>query len=488
MPQISLTESKLFKIWRCLDALEAIQLKKWLISPWCNSSAKLIELHDILCVYYPHFNSDGLNRVAIYQRLFPKRQLDTKLLATLMSLLTKKIEEFLVHQHLKQDMATQQEVLMKVYRNKGMRDQCMVKNKKRADTILAKKTRSWQDLLELSQLYEERYRLSDSRNKALHASESDLLKASQYSNLAYIWRKYRLLLELSEREKILGIDYALDQQLNSLPREAVEHMPVLQLYQEFLKNRNKTNIAHFENLKNLWLQQRQYIDQQDQSILLFYLINIGARIHLQGVKSILSQLLTLYKIGVHENLLTEGNQMTVRTFANIVTTANLEGDFYFVRTLISKHSHTLPMAIQADAVTWAKTHLAFNSKDAQLWKSSLKLQQIGSIKNTFTIRTRVLLIQMWLEDFFSKKEQDGSFMLYFCDAFSLQLKRSKLYGPKRLAAIRIFIKYSRTLIRFKMRNRLEKDKLMKLRAEILAVPEMQAKQWLLEQIGKKLGE
>lgn len=488
MPKTSFSESKLFKIWRLLEGSEAVQLKKWLLSPWVNTPAHLIDLHNILCKYYPHFRAKGLTRSAVFQQLFPQRKLDTKLLATLMSLLTRKMEEFLLHNHLRQDEELQQQLLIQVLHNRGKRDWVRDRTSKRIDLLLANGANTWEDTLWLSRLHEKRYRLSTSRDKALQAGEADLLEANHFNDLAYKWRKYRYLLELSEREKILGVDYRIEKQLALLPAAGDAHIPALQLYRTFIDNRNKYGISHFAALKQLWLEQHQFINQQDQSILLFYLINIGARIHLQGGRSILSQLLDLYKIGVKEHLLLEGNQMTTRTFANIVTTANLVGDFDFVRLLLEQHSHSLPEPIQQDAITWAKTHLAFNSKDPKLWESSSQLQQIGSIKNTFSIRTRVLLMQMWFEDYFSGKEKDGNFMLYFCEAFSLQLKRSKLYSPERLAALRAFIKYSRTLIRLKMRNRLHTNKLEEIRAAVEAVPRMPARAWLMQQLDKITGE
>lgn len=490
MPLKPIHQSKLFEIWRKLDQQEAIRLKKWLSGSYSNTSEQLLQLHTILSVYYPDFKAEALSRAAVFQQLYPTRSFNSKLLATLMSLLTKKIEAFLVQDHFLQDQNLQQQLLLQVYQQKEMPLPLQRTLTQSIDQLSAKRATSWEDISLLSQLYEKRYRLSTSREKALRTGDDDLLQAQYFNDLAYRWREYRFLLELRERERITGVDYSIKQRLALLNEGEPETVATLQLYRTFITMDGEEGKAagRFAEIKQLWFQQRQEINKEDQSILLFYLINLGVRIHLRGKNKILAELLELYKIGVEEDLMLSNNQMTARTFANIVTTANLLGDFEFTRTLLRKYSAALPDAIRADAITWATTHLAFYSKDKKLWKSSLQLQQMGSIHNTFIVRTRILLIQMWFEDFFSGRERDGNFMLYFCDAFNLQLKRSKLYSEDRLAGMRAFIKYTRTLIRLKMRNRLEKDKLKEMKVLIEQRTLMPAKDWLLGQIKQVIRE
>lgn len=488
MPSTSFIESKLFKIWPLLDRQEHIQLRKWLGGPWGRSPAQLLALYDVLSTYYPDFRADELSREFICKRLFPKQSPDTKWLATHMSLLTRQLEEFLVHQEVRRREELKQQLLIEAFHERGGHEWVGLKISKMVGSMHPKPPMHYQDLLHLSWVLEKRYRFSSSRDKVLPEGAKDLLEAKHSGKLAYKWRMYRFLLELSEREKILGIDYGIEQQISALPATGKEEIPALKMFEAFLTHRHQTGIKSFRELKELWLGQRQHIGQEDKSMLLFYLINIGARIHMQGEDNVLTELLELYKIGVQENLLLEGHYMTTRTFANVVTTANLVRDFDFVRLLIQTYSHKLPPDIQQDAISWAKTHLAFNSKDPDLWESSSKLLQIGSIKNRFTIRTRILLIQMWFEDYFNGKEKDGSFMLYFIDAFNLQLKRSRLYGPERLAAVRAFIKYTRTLIRLRGRKQLSSNKLAELQLAVKATHQMPAKRWLMLQLEKLLEE
>ena len=202
----------------------------------------------------------------------------------------------------------------------------------------------------------------------------------------------------------------------------------------------------------------------------------------------LQALLALYKVGLENDTLFYEKQITSTTFANIVTIANLTGEFTFTKKFIVEQQARLPKVIKEDAVAWANAHLAFNSKDASLWEKVKRIQHIGSIKNTFMVRTRVLFMQIWFEDYLNDQESDVNFMLYFCEAFSKQLRRSKLYNKEKLDARRNFIKHIRHLIRLKDRHQLHGKKLLEKRDEVRSDAIIHAKKWLLDHLNKRIGE
>ena len=471
--------SKLLQLLQLLSRREHNRLRHWLEGKWPESNGTLQRLYQILMIYYPDFSVPECNREKIFETLLPEKKWEPNRLSTLMAQLTAQIELFLVQERLLNDHLVQQQFLIQEYLKRGRYDWANKKIEKQVRKLEQKEVLSWEELLHLYWLYEMKH-----RQPVKEKGQDALLHADYYLDQMYGMAKYRFLLELSEREQILGEEHALASKVKLLEEliKSQDSFSAFDTYQVYLDKRSITDVSTFNVLKKTFLNNYQSLSQLDQSILLLFLINKGARVRLKGDTSILAELMDLYELGIKEQLLFYNEQLTASTFANIVTVGNLLSRYTFVKEFISENKNRLPLAIKTDVLHWAKVHLAYYSRDPKLEKIAKSFEQRQTFKSTFAIRAKVLSIQMWFEDFKSGKEKNAEFMYYLCEAFIRQLKRSKLYGPKRLEALRKFVGYTRDFIRLLDRKQFNADKLSQKKEAIMATSNLHAKKWLLQQM------
>ena len=485
MPQIPFRESKLFQILELLSPEEYSQLEHWLTGLHSGPHREMLQLIQLLLPYYPNFRMLELEKKQVYRAIFPEGPIRLQRLTSVMSLLVVQIEQFLAHRQLDKVSLQREYLLIKAYQNRGKLDWAVKKAEKLIQTLQKNKRKDQEEWQLMFELHEQVYRLQTTqRNRAGYMGIDTLTAADQYLDQSYAAAKYRFLLEFAEWEEIQEKgDYDLESKIKALQDMPIKLAdPAHQLYRLYLINRQQAEQSTFQELKSAYLEHSGQMNKLDRSILLFFLLNKGARIYRRGKLEILGELLELYKIGLKNDLLWHYQNITANTFANIVTLGNLAGDFDFVENFIDQCSWRLPNDIHDDAVCWARSHLAFNSKDSRLWKIAVGLQQITTIKNTFAVRAKLLSIQMWFEDYMQGIEENEDFMLGICGAFSRQLKRSKLYSPERLAALRNFVQYSLDLIHLRSGRYYNMLSVAKKEETLINEPNLNGKRWLLAQI------
>lgn len=495
MPKKSFCDSKLFQLLTQLNAQEYNRLGNWLESKWPKVNTTLFKLYQTLRPYYPAFNAESLKRNTVYAALFPSKNFEPNRLSALMSDLLEQVEAFLIHEILEKEENLKVELLAKVYAERNLQDWAKQKARKLTTCLEEKPVKDWETLSKLCLLYEQQHRWPPIKYSKPQES-TNLQTADSYLDQFYTLGKYRFLVEFAELEEIRAEVHHVNHKAKHLETIVnwIGTQPVFKLYQAYLslrkrQGKNKEDmLTEFYYLKDFFLDHYKNISHFDQSILLFLLINKGARAQLSGDTKILRHLLNLYQLGIEKDLLLYFGQLTPNTFANIITLGNSLNEFEFIQKFIADYASKLPNEIQEDATIWAKTHLAFKSKDPTLRDLVKDLREIRQMKSTFAVRTRVLTIQIWFEDFIGEKEDDIRFVLHLCEAFRLQLTRTKLYSPERLAAYRRFVKYTRQLIQLKYNNRIAPSKLRLKKKAISEEEAVQAKDWLYEWMDKLIGE
>lgn len=483
MPKIKLSESKLFKILLFLSHKEQKKLKDWLTNPWFNSNSDLTLLYQCIVDDAKSSPDETLDRVQLHQKLFPETPLDKQKLNTLMSTLHEKVEDFLIYEKLAQNHPLKEELLVDIYRERGLDKESTKQLNSRISRLSQKPILDSKDATKLHELYEKRHRQSYPK------AETDLYQANYFLDLSYKMGKYRLLLEFSEHKKILDNTFNLEAQINTLKNIRTDHnLHTFNFYQFFFDLDLENSVETLKFLIQKYFLYHEQFPIIDQSILLLSLINYGARFNLKGHQDILQEVMVLYKHGIEKELLVHNGKISTTAFANVVTVGNILKEFNFVEQFIRDYQNHLPLESKSDAVTWAKTHLAFNSKRFISGHAIKTLHKMESQKHKYAIRTKILSLQIWLEEYLSDKEKSFDFVVGLCQNFIKQLGRNKHYPPKRLEAIRNLIKSIKEIAKLKEKGRLKPLYLNPLRTKIIQHDNIFAQNWLLTILEKFDGE
>ena len=217
MPILSFHDYRLFKVWALLSPKESKKLENWLEGPWPKYNNSILWLYRILRPSYPEFRFGDQEKEKILRAMLSEKKMDTERLPTLMSQLSKEIEHFLVHEKIAKDATLQEEILLQELDKRGEVAWAANRRDRLIQRLKAKEAKGWHDLTKLSLLYENQHRSSaKSQINAATMEAVDLLQADYYLDLSYTLCKYRFLLEFVEREKILEVDYQLDQKIAKL--------------------------------------------------------------------------------------------------------------------------------------------------------------------------------------------------------------------------------------------------------------------------------
>ncbi len=425
MPYINYVKSsKLADTFRLLSPFEVKTLGKWLNSPWCNSNKKVYELYLILKKSYPSFESKGLSKTEIFEKLYPKKKFNDRWLRNLMAELNKQIESFLVHQHLRNKKNNKEQmILAKEYekRNASKRARKILN-----DIILEITTipnKSTEDYLNLVQCHDMIY-YAPHLHTDLKERGLILKNGNEFLDHFYLLHKWQYQAEITERKKVIKEDYKNQvdtQTLNKLNPKI--QLPAISFYQDRVRSTVNKTTAEFIDSKNNFENTHHLLSTQDQKLIYFYLLNSGIRLSYKNNKvSFFKTIFNFYLLGIKNHYNTHFGTLSVATFGNIIVTGNNAKEFDLVLTFINDCHQLLSSEFRIEGKMYGTAHVNFHKGEYFSALNILSLAKFNS-KN-FLLRSRYLLSVTY----FKIRQQDSSYISFAKDynlAYIKFLKRSK---------------------------------------------------------------
>ena len=475
------TKNKAIKQLQMLSASEFKHFGKWLNSPWCNSNKNLIRFYKILKPYYPHFASNTqLTKEKLFKKLNPGKKFNLQLIYNLLSELLKQIEAFQLHEQLHQDRNQANYYALQLLLKKNQRAPFLKESITFIQNLEHKAVKDSLDFYQLAAVQEEMYRIYTNQED-YHKAYEALGKFDSAVDQLYLLWKSRFFLDGLEGELQFKDKYSFEDQLEYLNKINAGFQDTrFTIYQTYFKSRHLPLEQQFNKVEASFHQNFNFLDEKGQKALFSLLINLATRLIVRkGDISNYETAFQLYEIGVEKKLLLDYDCIPTTTFTNIVSTSNFLKKIEFSTKFIRDYSPFLNIDIREDAETWAKTHLAFHTADATQWELAKKLIQIKSYNNRFIFRTKILSIQMWIEDLIKQKENDTHFVLSNCKAFERQLDRNSVLPVRNKSSFKRLIFYIKKIINIIEAGR-NKEKVLSLIAQAGDEQNLHAKTWVIQ--------
>ncbi|MDF1695974.1 MAG: hypothetical protein P1U56_09090 [Saprospiraceae bacterium] len=96
-------QSKLVRLLKLLTPDEFRHFYKFIRSIYFQNNANVVKLYVLLRKYYPDFHDDKMDKKKVFKHLFPERRYKSDTLASLMTKMTKVLEEYLLVLDLEKD-------------------------------------------------------------------------------------------------------------------------------------------------------------------------------------------------------------------------------------------------------------------------------------------------------------------------------------------------------------------------------------------------
>ncbi len=468
-----LENSKIVQILQSLSLAEQKQLKQYLGSKWAVSNKKLLPLYQAIIKYQPDFDSPKLTKIRLYRSLYPNKKYNDKVQRNLLSELVQTIQDFLVHQRLRKDKNLQQKLLVQEWLERHQIvffEQTIDKAIAQLEAIELKDATIHRDLYDYYMLWYHhpnlQYRLKMGGDLLHKAAENLMYNFSM--NFAPIVN------ERKERQTILKTEnYDLQKDIEMLKWLSQKYPSKnLQLYLERIDTKEQNPKARFYYLIQVFEKIEQELSNKDRKIHFMSLLNDGVKLYLSKQISI-DSILELYKKGLTKKYLLHYNRLSGRSFTNIVTLADIAQDFDLTKEMISTYSAYLASNIQAEALAWARGHLAYYQNKFEETVDILNSQDFQDM--TFNIQSRILLLQSNFERFWQNEDN----FLYFQNytyAFEKYISRNASLTESRKKSYTLLIQFLRQWATAVFEK--NKGKQKKLKEELEKIEQIQARAWL----------
>lgn len=483
-----MTQFKATKVAHFLSLLSEEEMKqfgKWLSSPWCNSNKKLIAFHKMLLPHHPGFESKKLTREKLFGKLYPGKDFDDKWMRNIMAAMVKQVEKFMVHQRLERDGGFNQKFLADELLERGDGKNYMRNSSQLIASIENKAVKSIEDYYSLFQLYNQQYSMPESiKNEGQHKMQ--LIEADSNLDIFFSLQKWRYRLTKKSREKILkNENYPFSEENYLLQVLSFSELSVFKIYKKIVENYDEEmSLEEYVGLKEEVLKNLGFFPLRDKTIFITYLINSSVRLWVKGNSKMMEEIFDLYQIGFAAGALLEHGRISERKFSNFVIVGNNCAKYIEVEKFVNKYASQLPKGYGKVALHWALAHINFKKGNLKACVEELSL--IPSFQgNTFSLQGKGLLLQAYFE----LSLKDDSYFFPFIDwahAFEKYLSRKKSIKADFRISLVNFIRFSRKLLFWKTKNANDRGELEGLKRQILQEKNVQARDWLMLMVEKKI--
>ncbi|MEO1518042.1 MAG: hypothetical protein AAFV95_23680 [Bacteroidota bacterium] len=269
--------------------------------------------------------------------------------------------------------------------------------------------------------------------------------AMQHLDMAYLLSKLRLSCELTNREITLSEKYHIPllKECMELGQQWVDRNTLINVYMGIIQLQTRGFSAElFTHVKSVYFQHLEQLEEEEQRLVLMYLINIVAKEITKGRNQHLKECLELYKYALSTGALLKHQRMTYPTYTNIAAIGSLI-DPDWTRDFIEEYIQHLEKDHQQDAYSIARAFWHFNQQ--QFYECFQALEQLTYLHIPYNFRIRSLLIRTFYELSYTNGKMEDSLANELENLYRFISKYRQSY-PLKGNAYMNFYGFTRTLI------------------------------------------
>ncbi len=475
---------KLLKLLQSLKEGEFQELSKAVNAPLLNTNERVGNLYDHLCSFFPKLEDAFSDEQALFAALFPGEPFDDYKLRRLLSAFTQVVESFLAMVEVKSDPETEAKLARSAYSRRNLYE---LFEKKAMSGLRALQDSPYRD----ADYYRQKVQLLESYY--FHPlTEKHLVKPALLQELVesldawYALAKYRLAVELKNRELIFSEQYSLPAMgwLGlSLADKALEGNATYRAYKNLYLLYQQDEPAHFHKLKGELLTVIGQMREDDRLLLFQQLLNFAIRQVNQGQSHFYAELLGLYKLGLEYGLLADRGRMSEATYSNIALVGCEEGEFDWTYRFINDWAGYVEEASREDAKAHCFSLWHYFRKEYDKARDFILGHRFSE---PFQPRARMLEIRITFEQFL----KDSSYYTLLAsqlNAFEKYLKRARHISGTRKEAHSNTLSLIRKAAKAIDKGEEMETLLAEAREEVDSGKPVALGSWLLKQLQQQAG-
>lgn len=473
----NIDNTKLAGVLRGLDKSGRLSGKRFLESPYFNSSKELLKLF-LECNKLID-KGKKLGKQLLWTKIASNKSYNDLRFRKYCSDLSKLMEQFLAQQAFEQDEIQQKVFLLKSLHQQEQRAEKLAKSvvKTSAEMMDKHPHRDSTYFLNQYQIQKNFYELQNFETK--RGVKSNIEEISNHLDFFYIGEKLRLITEAESRKQLKAHDFniALKEEVLSLIDTHIDTLgnsPQIKIYFQIYKMLSEESAdTYYYQLKELIAQYAHFFPR-DVAVEELYgaAQNYCVKKINTGSPEFLNELFELFKLLINQNLIVADGKISPWYFRNIVFVGLRLGKYEWTENFILEYQAYLPDSLRENAVTYNLANLYFYQK-----RYSEVIQQLQFVEYddlTYNLNSKAMLLATYYElDEFDSLESH-------IDTFDTYLKRRKDFNSDKNQMYRRLIKYTKRMTRVVPGD---SKALVKLKSEVIDEQGKIANaNWLLEKI------
>lgn len=466
-------DTKLLAAFKTLDSKQLKKFIKFIESPYYNEHAGLVRLGHYLFQLSPDFLEDDLDRRKVFAHVYPDEEYNDLRFRHLSSDFLKLLEKFFATEELKASAYDLDINSLRAARKKGL--------EKHFNSIYRKLLKRFQndnvvdgDFYFKTHLIESEYNdfLSD---RYVRKGENNFENTVDSLDTYFILTKLKFGCYRLDFQKVFDREYnifLLDDILNHVQKKDYSDKPLIAAYFHIYNMLDGQEAEeNYANVKAILDEHLDHFGHRDQKDILHFAMNFCIRRLNKGGAKYYRESFSLYKMGLEKEVLLENGQLSPWTFKNVVVNGCYLDEFSWVEGFISKYHDLIPEEHRDNSYTFNLALVHWFKKD---YKKVLRLISRVEFDDPFyALDAKTILLKIYFE----QREYDS--LLSLCESFRIYLKRNRLVSETHKKYRLDLIRYAARLIKVKP---YQKDRLGKIKQEIVQQPDINNRKWLLDQI------
>jgi hypothetical protein len=476
----TLQNTKLFRLLQTLSVYELNRAGKFLRSPYYNEDAALVQLFDTLIPYFKKRSADTLTHQYLWQKLYGAKKFQSLRFARMFSDLLKKLEEFLVADAVKQDVAGRQQQLTAQLIGRKLVSHYPEAAKLAKQKLEATVHRDGEYYLQLFTAEAQHNNFLELQNQ--RSTEKNLLQTVEALDTFYIINKLNYLAAILHYKNFLAVeaDIALaNEMIAYLRRKDYSHIPAIDIrYSIVLSLIEPDNEEHFKAVRDKLAVAHKLFSVASARNMYAFAINYCIRRINFGKLEYVRQLLDLYRQMLKAGLMVdEAGNLSQFDYKNIVTVGLRAGDAKWTEKFIADYKNAIPKPERRNAYTFNMARLHFYR---QRFKEVLPLLQDVEYTDIFyQLDSKTTLMKTYYE------LGDYLPLMSLKESFRILLRRKKVISEQNRVNYMNFLRFTMKLYRADVKD---KNKIAALNKQLNQTTNIADKGWLLEKMRELTGE
>jgi len=476
-----LENTRIYKVLKNTTVPMLNRFKKFIDSPYFNVNNRLRLMTDILIN-----DIKSKNAVSSKQKLWeliemPGEYKDLKF-RKLCNDLLERFEKFLVIEEMEKDSPLKSNLLIKSLKDNKLNE---LINKNIVKTHLDFERNI--DISSEIHLHKYNYEKNLQSLKTKYEKKEDVkinLKKESFKSMShnldiyYFIEKLRHANDISTWTKQYKIEFNVDVKniINQITEEQFERSPALKIYYliYLLLSEEVDSDKYFE-LKELAEREIQNFPKIEQSEIFDALFSYCVKWVNKNDLKFHKEYLNINEWGISESFVLKNNKLSPTSFRNYVVIGLRIGEFNRVEKYITDNIYLLDKSFQENALNFNLARVSFYKKEFNLVLDYLNKVNYADI--WYNLNSKILLMAAYYE-------LDEIFALEaMFDSYSIFLRREKSLETIRKKRHLDFITILKKLVNFS-----SKDKLQKIKKDLIYTKFVINKTWLLEKIDELLNK